>query len=108
MIISKNSKSKPYDTIANMLDSYDIKWRSTNKSKQDELVDTIIEFIKENKRPPNCYAEPKNDDEKYERSLSRKIIGFRSYLNGGGNQSITPENKKRLDDAFPGWYVPKR
>jgi len=109
MIISKNSKSKPYDTIANMLDSYDIKWRSTNKSKQDELVDTIVEFIKENKRLPNCYAEPKNDDEKYERSLSRKIIGFRFYLkNGRGNQTITDEIRKRLDDAFPGWYVPKR
>jgi hypothetical protein len=111
MIISKNSKSKPYDTIANMLDSYDIKWRSTNKSKQDELVDTIIEFINEKNRLPKCYSEPKNDDEKYEQSLGRKIVGFRFYLkNGSGNQTITDENRKRLDDALPGWlnYVSKR
>jgi hypothetical protein len=107
MIISKGSKSKPYDTIANMLDSYDIKWRSTNKSKQDELVDTIIEFIKENERLPISYTAPKNDIDTYERSLAKKITGFRSYLNGRGQQSITPENKKRLDDVFPSWYVPK-
>lgn len=107
-IISKNIKRNPYDTISKMLDDYDIKWRTTNKSKQDELVDTIIEFIEDNKRIPISYSNPKNDTEKYEQYLAKKITGFRSYLNGGGNQSISSENKKRLDDAFPTWYSQKK
>ena len=102
-IISNKVTSYPYDVIATKLDTYNKDWRHTNNTKQDALVDTIVNFIKDNKRLPVNYSKPSTETEIYEQSLGRKISQFRCYLRGKGSQSISDSNKIKLDIAMPNW-----
>ena len=105
-IISKKVISYPYDVIATKLDTYNKDWRQTNDTKQDVLIDTIVKFIKDNKRLPMNYSTPINETEEYEQSLGNKLTGFRRFLQGkDSHQTISDSNKIKLDIAMPNWLT---